>query len=197
MTGVVEQTEGNTRKGERTRRRILEGARRVFGTVGYDRATIRAVAAEAEVDKSSVIQYFGTKQQLFREAVDYGMEIDALTVGGDPAASAENYLRAMLERWAADPHSPMAVLLRTSLTSEEAAELLRRHVTAEAIDRIAPRLEGPDPRLRAALAGAIMFGITAHRHLLRTPDLAGAPLDDILRLAVPLIRTLLAPPAER
>ncbi|WP_327581360.1 TetR/AcrR family transcriptional regulator [Nonomuraea sp. NBC_00507] len=38
-------------------------------------------AAEAHVDKSSVIQYFGTKQQLFREAVAFDLEVDALTVG--------------------------------------------------------------------------------------------------------------------
>jgi AcrR family transcriptional regulator len=194
VTDVIEQAGSGERKGERTRRRILEAGRRVFGEVGYDRATIRAIAAEAQVDKSSVIQYFGSKEQLFREALDLRINVDALTVDGDPAASAEGYLRAMLERWAAAPDSPMAVLLRTSLTSEEAADLLRRHITAEAIDRIAFHLEGPDPRLRAALAGAVMFGITFHRHLLRTPDLAGAPLDDVLRLAVPLIRELLAPP---
>ncbi|MEV6041621.1 TetR family transcriptional regulator [Nonomuraea sp. NPDC052116] len=194
MTDVIEQAGNGERKGERTRRRILEAGRRVFGEVGYDRATIRAIAAEAQVDKSSVIQYFGTKEQLFREALDLRINVDALTVEGDPAASAERYLRAMLERWAAAPDSPMAVLLRTSLTSEEAADLLRRHITAEAIDRIAFHLEGPDPRLRAALAGAVMFGITFHRHLLRTPDLAGAPLDDVLRLAVPLIHELLASP---
>ncbi|MEU6789082.1 TetR family transcriptional regulator [Nonomuraea angiospora] len=195
MTDVIEQAGSGGRKGERTRRRILEAGRRVFGEVGYDRATIRTIAAEAQVDKSSVIQYFGTKEQLFREALDLRINVDALTVEGDPAASAEGYLRAMLERWAAAPDSPMAVLLRTSLTSEEAADLLRRHITAEAIDRIAFHLEGPDPRLRAALAGAVMFGITFHRHLLRTPDLADAPLDDVLRLAVPLIRQLLVPPA--
>ncbi|MEV4018593.1 TetR family transcriptional regulator [Nonomuraea angiospora] len=194
MTDVIEQAGSGERKGERTRRRILEAGRRVFGEVGYDRATIRAIAAEAQVDKSSVIQYFGTKERLFREALDLRINVDALTVDGDPAASAERYLRAMLERWAAAPDSPMAVLLRTSLTSEEAADVLRRHITAEAIDRIAFHVEGPDARLRAALAGAVMFGITFHRHLLRTPDLAGAPLDDVLRLAVPLIRELLATP---
>jgi AcrR family transcriptional regulator len=44
------------RKGERTRRRILEAARRVFADLGYERATIRGIAAAADVDKSSVIQ---------------------------------------------------------------------------------------------------------------------------------------------
>ena len=56
------------RKGQRTRRRILETARAVFAEVGYERATIRGIAAAAEVDKSSIIKYFGTKEALFREA---------------------------------------------------------------------------------------------------------------------------------
>ena len=73
---------------------------------------------------------------------------------------------------------------------------MRAHVTAESVDRIAPRLEGDDARLRAALAGAVMFGITVHRHLLRTPDLANASLDDILELAIPLIRSLLESPGN-
>ncbi|MEU0572201.1 TetR family transcriptional regulator [Nonomuraea sp. NPDC005983] len=177
-------------KGRRTRRRILEAARRTFGELGYERATIRAIAAEAGVDKSSVIQYFGTKQQLFRESLDFCVDVGSLA-GGDPGRSAENYLRAMLERWGTAPDGPMAVLLRTSLTSEEAAQMLREHVTSEAIDQIAPGVSGPDARLRAALAGAVMFGITVHRHLLRMPDLAEADLDDVLRLAVPLVRALL------
>ncbi|MDY6999373.1 MAG: TetR/AcrR family transcriptional regulator, partial [Actinomycetota bacterium] len=33
------------RKGQRTRRRILERARAVFAEVGYERATIRGIAA--------------------------------------------------------------------------------------------------------------------------------------------------------
>ncbi|MCA2225439.1 TetR/AcrR family transcriptional regulator [Nonomuraea aurantiaca] len=187
---IAGQAWENESKGQRTRRRILEAARRTFGEVGFERATIRAIAAEADVDKSSVIQYFGTKQQLFRESLDLCLDVDSLTTD-DPGRSAENYLRAMLERWAAVPDSPMAVLLRTSMTSQEAAQLLREHVTAEAIDRIAAGVHGPDARLRAALAGAMMFGITVHRHLVRMPDLAEADLDDVLRLAVPLIRTLL------
>ncbi|WP_416520357.1 TetR family transcriptional regulator [Streptomyces achromogenes] len=180
------------RKGERTRRRIMEAARRKFAEVGYERATIRAIAAEAHVDKASVIQYFGTKQELFREAVSWHVPIEELTTP-DPARTVDNYLRAMLSSWAADPDSPMAVLLRTSMTSEEAAELLRRHVTKETVERVAANVDAPDARLRAALSGAMMFGIATQRYLLRMPDLAEADLDDVLRLAAPLFRTLIAP----
>ncbi|MGW6454974.1 TetR/AcrR family transcriptional regulator [Streptomyces sp. NPDC055078] len=180
------------RKGERTRRRILQTARAQFGKVGYERATIRAIAAAADVDKASVIQYFGTKQELFREAVDWEIPVAELTTD-DPGESLENYLRTMLGAWSKDPDSPMTALLRTSMTSDEAAELLRTRVTAQAIDPVAARLDDPDARLRAALTGAMMMGIATHRHLLRMPDLAGADVEDILRLAVPVLRSLIEP----
>ena len=89
------------RKGERTRRRILAAARRRFAEVGYERATIRAIAAEAGVDKSSVMQYFGSKQELFREAVRWHIPHDELTTD-DPRQVVENHLRAMLGNWAAE-----------------------------------------------------------------------------------------------
>ncbi|WP_231904981.1 TetR/AcrR family transcriptional regulator [Streptantibioticus cattleyicolor] len=171
---------------------MLAAARRKFAEVGYERATIRAIAAEADVDKSSVIQYFGTKQDLFREAVHWHIPIEELT-STDPARTVENYLRGMLGAWAADPDSPMAVLLRTALTSEEAAETLRRHITAEAVTPLAATVAAPDARLRAALSGAMMMGIASHRYLLRMPDLAEADLEDVLRVAAPLFRALIAP----
>ncbi|WP_435244477.1 TetR family transcriptional regulator [Streptomyces sioyaensis] len=180
------------RKGERTRRRILTAARRKFAEVGYERATIRAIAAEADVDKSSVIQYFGSKQELFREAVRWHIPHDEFTTD-DPGHMVENRLRGMLGNWAAEQDSPMAVLLRTSMTSEDAAELLRRHLTTEVTDHFAGTIDAPDARLRAALFGAIMMGIATQRHLLHLPDLAEADVEDIVRLAAPLLRGLIAP----
>jgi AcrR family transcriptional regulator len=180
------------RKGERTRRRILQAARTEFGRHGYEKATIRGIALTASVDKASVIGYFGTKEALFREAVHWHARIDELA-DDDPGRTADNYLRALLGRWAADEDSPMSVLLRAGMTSAEAAELLRRHVTSEVVDRVADRIEGPDARLRAAIFAAVMMGIVSQRYLLRLPDLADAPLEDVLRIAVPLVRGVIAP----
>ncbi|MEV0622488.1 TetR family transcriptional regulator [Nonomuraea sp. NPDC050404] len=53
----------------RTEERILVAARSLFADVGYERATIRGVAKAAEVDPALVMQYFGSKQELFRQAV--------------------------------------------------------------------------------------------------------------------------------
>ncbi|GAB2980764.1 hypothetical protein GCM10023080_053450 [Streptomyces pseudoechinosporeus] len=43
----------------------------------------------------------------------------------------------------------MAVLLRASMTSEEAADLLRRHVTSGSVEPVAATVDAPDARLRA------------------------------------------------
>src|SRR5258705_12063241 len=54
----------------RTEARILDAATQVFFSAGYDRTTIRAVASAAGVDAGLVMHYFGSKQQLYRRAID-------------------------------------------------------------------------------------------------------------------------------
>lgn len=180
-------------KGQRTARRIIEAARKMFSQVGYERATIRAIAAAAGVDKSSVIQHFETKQNLFRQAVHWDIPIHEL-VADDVTQTANNFARGVLEAWAADPDSPMAVLLRASMTSEDAAELLRTHITTQAIDAVAALIDAPDARLRAALASAVLMGVASQRYLLRMPDLHEADTADVLRLITPVLRSLLEAP---
>ena len=184
--------EGVERKGQRTRRRILEAARGVFADLGYERATIRGIAAAAGVDKSSVIQYFGTKLNLFREAVHWTIPV-ADAIADTPEQTAENLARGMLAAWAADPNSPMAVLLRASMTSEDAADILRTHITSSATPTLATAIDAPDARLRAALAGAMLMGVASQRYLLRMPDIADVDTDEILRIITPALRALIDP----
>ena len=180
------------RKSEQTQQRILEAARTCFAQLGYERATIRTIAAAANADKSSVVKYFGSKQQLFRQAVHFDIPIDELT-SADPTTSAESYLRSLLAGWAADPNSPMAVLLRTSMTSDEAAQLLRDRVEADSMNRIAKHMDLPDADVRSGLFAAIMIGIASGRYLLKLPNLADADLDEVIRIATPVVRALISP----
>ena len=180
------------RKGQRTRQRILEAARGVFGDVGFERATIRGIAAAAGVDKSSVVQYFGTKQQLFREAVHWTVPVAQL-VGDTPGQTADNLMEGMLASWAHDPDSPMAVLIRASMTSEDAADILRQHVSGHIITAIADTLDGPDARLRAALVSAVLLGVASSRYLLKIPELRDTDVADILRLIGPTLENLIGP----
>ena len=63
-----------------TRSSILDAARQIFAEKGFDKASIRAIAADAGVDAALVHHYFGTKTQLFAAAIH--IPIDPMDVIG-------------------------------------------------------------------------------------------------------------------
>ena len=67
------------RNAAQTRADILSAARRRFGSEGYERTTLRAVAADVGVDAALVIRYFGSKQDLFAAAADFVIDLPDLS----------------------------------------------------------------------------------------------------------------------
>jgi AcrR family transcriptional regulator len=57
-----------------TREHILQIALEAFSIHGFDGASTRAIASEAGVNQGLIPYYFGTKQTLWREAVDRAFE---------------------------------------------------------------------------------------------------------------------------
>ena len=53
---------------------ILDAARSLFATRGYEQTTIRAVAAQAGIDASMVMRYFGSKAGLFAAAATIDLD---------------------------------------------------------------------------------------------------------------------------
>jgi AcrR family transcriptional regulator len=78
-----------TRNATQTRADILAAARVRFGSDGYERTTLRAVAADVGVDPALVIRYFGSKQDLFAAAAEFTLDLpDLRTVHPDDVADA-------------------------------------------------------------------------------------------------------------
>jgi AcrR family transcriptional regulator len=59
-----------TEQDSSTRERLLDVALRAFAELGYDGASTRVIAARAGVNQGLIPYYFGTKEALWREAVD-------------------------------------------------------------------------------------------------------------------------------
>ncbi len=59
-----------TARGDQTRQRIVEAALRLFEERGYERTTMRAVAAEAGVSLGSAYYYFDSKEHLVQGFYD-------------------------------------------------------------------------------------------------------------------------------
>ena len=59
-----------TDRGARTRLRVLEVTRQLLSESGPRSVTLDQVAARSEVAKTSILWHFGSKQELFLEALD-------------------------------------------------------------------------------------------------------------------------------
>jgi len=57
--------------GDLTRRRILEAAERVFSRDGFQGATTREIAREAQVNEVTLFRHFRTRDDLLRETILY------------------------------------------------------------------------------------------------------------------------------
>lgn len=178
-----------------TREAILAAARSRFAELGYEGATIRAIAAEAGVDPALVHHYFGTKEQLFAAAVQLPFapgEVLAEPLGAEPADIGEAIVRAALVAWE-DPATQEAAmgLLRAAASNERAAAMLRGFVEASIIRPISRRIGAPDAPLRAALAASQVVGLALARYLVRVEPLASADAEDLVRRVGPTIQRYL------
>ena len=102
------------RNATQTRADILVAARRRFAEEGFDRTTLRAIAADVGVDAALVIRYFGSKQDLFATATEFTIELPDLT-DASPDEIADMLLPQYFAVWEED-HSFMA-LLQAAMTS--------------------------------------------------------------------------------
>lgn len=192
-------SDGTLPRDERRRRTegaILEAARELFSEVGFEKATIRAVAARAGIDPALVMQYFGSKDQLFAASARWSTQHDEVRradVEGLPAAALED-LFAVFESDSTHREAA-AALLRNCLTHPSAAAIMRDEVMCEKAADVAATIAGPDADLRAALMGACMVGVSISRYLLEIEPLASASQEDLKRVMEPLLRAIVQPPA--
>ena len=175
----------------RTESAILDAARELFAESGFERTTIRGVASRAGIDPALVMQYYGSKEQLFAAAARWHLDHSSVTeasLAELPAAAIRDLVGHFEE---AEDRGSAAALLRNCLTHPSAAKVMRDEVMCDRAAAVASRIEAPDAELRAALFGAVMMGLGMARYLLELEPLASASREDIERLLGPALSALL------
>ncbi|QES49486.1 TetR family transcriptional regulator [Streptomyces venezuelae] len=181
--------------GPSTQERIRLAAREVFAERGYDKTSVRGVAKAAGVDPALVHHYFGTKDDLFAAAIETSMEpalsVPAILAAG-PDGIGERLARYFLGVWE-NPvtRAPLLAVIRSALTHEAAAKVLRRLVLRRVLERVAADLNVPDPTFRAELAASHMVGIAILRYVLEVEPLASADPEAIVALVAPTLQRYL------
>lgn len=178
-----------------TRERIADAARRLFAERGFDRTSVRAVAAEAGVDPALVHHYFGRKQRLFIEAVDFPIDairaIETLAVD-DVDHVGERLVRFALQLWDDPVVLPrLLAVLRSAVTDPEAGRLLGQLFTRQGPVQLLRVLGTDEPDLRAELVGTQLVGLAIARHVLRVEPLASADHETIVAAVGPTMQRYL------
>ncbi len=174
-----------------TRGAVLAAARSRFAQDGYEGATIRAIAAEAAVDPALVHHYFGTKPALFRAAAAFPADAGALRevlAEGTRTERVTALARFFFRVWEdEEDRAQLRSVLRSAMTHDDAAALLRTFVSRELLGPIAETLQVEDPGVRLPLAAAQMIGIAMLRYIVRIEPLASTPTEELVARLVPVL----------
>ena len=170
-----------TPKSIRTREAIETAARDLFMANGFDRTTVREIAARAGIDASMIIRYFGSKDALFARVAAIDLQLPDLSEA-DPGTIGETLVRHFLDQWEGE-QSPggLPILLRSAASNPEAAERLRdlfRVQVFPAVARLGPASDAP---MRAGLVASQLLGLAMARYVLCLPPVVGMSRDRIAR----------------
>ena len=181
-----------------TQDKILAAARTHFGEVGYEGATIRGIAAAAQVDPKLVMHYFESKEGVFRAAVDFPIDPAAFIPGLlKPGLDGlgVRLVRFFVETWESPAGSPLLALIRSVVGSESAASLMREFVSREILARLAEALELDQPQWRASLAASQLIGLAMLRYVVKVEPLASASPRKVAAWIGPTLQRYFTDPA--
>jgi AcrR family transcriptional regulator len=180
------------RRSARTRAEILSAAQARFAADGYQKATIRAIAADAGIDPSMVMRYYGNKATLFAAAVDIDLRLPDITTIPKRRLG-QTLVAHFLARWEGDPADDvLLMLLRSAATDDMAAERMRtifRHQLTPVVRSVVP--DAADAARRAGLIATQMLGLALCRHILRLPPVAALNADAVVAHVGPTIQRYL------
>jgi AcrR family transcriptional regulator len=171
-----------------TRAALLGAATELFAERGFERTTVRDIAAHAGVNQALLFRYFGSKDALYA-AVMAGQGRELLELE-QPERLLETVLRRMLEK----TPRPGDHLLFTALRSEgvdSAAADIRKSLGDDYVRALSALTDAEDGDLRAELVLAWVIGISMVRSTSAEEPLRSANTEEIIRLVLGAARTLL------
>ena len=182
------------RDAEATRERILLCAKKLFSDKGYSGASTREIAACANVNSALVARYFGSKKELFEEAIlqEFNIE-DLLQI--DSNAFASQVATLFANKPPKEDFDPMAALVR-SAGDPEIGDHVRAALAEQVIRPMTDKVSGNDAEQRAAVLLSLLAGFDLFRRAIGVDALNGANVENAQRILETSIINLLSTDAD-
>ncbi|MBU8819839.1 TetR/AcrR family transcriptional regulator [Mycolicibacterium goodii] len=179
---------------------VLAAAKQRFAQQGYDKTTLRAIAADAGVDPAMVLYLFGSKADLFRESLRLILDPDILlgAIEGPPEDVGVRMVTTYLKIWESpETAASIRAMLVAATSNTDAHEAFRTFMRDYVLTAISAVLGGGEQaRLRAMLAGSNLVGTAMLRYVMEVPPLATLPAEDVVRLIAPTVTRYLTASSE-
>jgi AcrR family transcriptional regulator len=197
LTGMAEaRRAGRWRTGQQSRQRIVDAARERFMRDGYDKATVRAIAADAGVDVAMVYYFFDSKEGLFTASALTGREhplhqLAALLDEGTEQIG-PRLVRRFLEHWEEGAvFEPFMTLWRSAAIHPQARKVLHDSLAGPIAKRVAREFGVADAELRVELVASHLAGLAFARYQLEIEPLASTTVDDLVSWLGPTVQRYL------
>jgi AcrR family transcriptional regulator len=178
-----------------TRQAILAAARAQFAARGWDGATVRAIARDADVDPSLVLHFFGTKDVLFTAATTWPFETDAAVeqiLAGPRSELGRRLATFFVSIWDEPARrEPIMAMLRAATTNEQAADLLRETLMRLLLRPVGAQLNVADAELRMSFCSAHLIGVGIARYILAMEPLASLEPERVVDVLGPALHRYL------
>ncbi len=178
----------STAKSARTRAAILKAAQELFAAQGYERTTVRDVAARAAIDPAMVMRYFGSKEALFARATAFDLRLPDLTAVARARIGA-TLVAHFLEVWEG-PRSTgsLTSLLRAAASNEDAAATIRTIFGGQVVPMLLQVVPPAELPARAALVATQILGLAFARYVIKVPPLVALSRAELIRLVGPTMQ---------
>ncbi|MEV6599502.1 TetR family transcriptional regulator [Actinoplanes sp. NPDC051346] len=179
-----------------TKQSILEAARTIFAERGFDKASIRAIAGGAGVDPALVHHYFGTKEKLFLASMNSPVnpaELIPKALAGPREEAGARLVRMVLSVWDSPAGAAAVALMRSAMSNEWTARLMREFVVTQVLRRAMVELDidAAEAPTRAALVATQMAGLAVVRYVLKVEPVASADPERLVAAIGPNVQRYL------
>lgn len=178
--------------GTDTRAALVAAARTIFTEQGYDGATVRAIAARAQVDAAMVNHWFGGKEGLFAEAVlklpFNPQEVVERLLDGDVDDLGQRIVRTFLTVWDTTGGGVFTALMRSITSHEQASHYLRDFLIKHIVGRVLAQIAPDNPDFRATLVASQLVGMGMVRYVAQFEPLASTDIDTMVAAVAPTLQ---------
>lgn len=190
---------GRWRTGQQNKQRIVEAAREHFMRDGYEKATVRRIAAEAGVDVAMVYYHFGNKEGLFNASVldtpQHPLHQLANLLDDGPGEIGARLVRDVVQRWDAGASFDLLLtVFRSADIHPLARKLLRDTLAGPVAQQVADQFGVDNAELRVELVTVHLVGLAFARYQLKIEPMASASIDDLVAWMGPTVQRYLTDP---